>query len=271
MSKRLFITLAITYLVITLGVTVFDSFVAAQSLSNLSRTQLDLDKQRQRLQSSDPEERRDALMKLSSMRTASASRLALPALSDPMPMVRAVAAKSILSVGPEECVSALTPLLSDKDEFVRRETAYALGLTHSRSATQPLGNLLLSDKDDGVRSAAAVALGQIKDESAVVVLSSVLAPELTAAGKGKGKIERNAFVLRAAARSLGEIRSRAGTQALTAALSNEKNSFDVRREAALSLGAIGDPTAVPSLTAAATSEDPYLARAASESLRKIPH
>lgn len=267
MPKRSLISFAVATAVIILTSVV----TGQQSPSNLARTQLELERQQQRLHSSDPEERRDAVMRLGSMRTASASRLVLPLLSDTVPLVRAVAARAILSLGPDESASALLPLLNDKDEFVRREAAYALGWTHNRNASQPLGNLLLTDKEDGVRSAAAVALGEIKDESAVVVLASILAPELTAPGKGKRRQEKNPFVLRSVARSLGQIKSKAGTQALAAALSNEKNEFDVRREAALSLGAIGDPTAVSALRAAASSEDPYLAKAASESLRKIPH
>ena len=74
-------------------------------------------------------------------------------------------------------LSALLPLVSDKDEFVRREVAYSLGLTHSRQATEPLTNLLLNDKEDGVRAAAAVALGDIRDENAVVALANVLSPK----------------------------------------------------------------------------------------------
>ena len=267
MSKRRFIPFVLAAVVAVLTSVVY----AQQSPSNLTRTQLELERQQQRLHSSDPEERRDALMRLSSMRTANASRIALPALNDPVPMVRAVAAHAILSLRPDESISALLPLLNDKNEFVRREAAYALGSTHNSNATQPLGNLLLTDKEDGVRSAAAVALGEIKDESSVVVLGSVLSPELNAPGRGKPRQEKNPFVLRSVARSLGQIKSRAGTQALTAALLNEKNDLDVRREAAMSLGAIGDPGAVSALTAATTSEDPYLARAASESLRKISH
>ena len=64
----------------------------------------------------------------------------------------------------------LLPLLNDKDEFVRREVAYALGHTRSRSATSALSDRLLNDKEDGVRGAAAVALGQIADEAAVIAL-----------------------------------------------------------------------------------------------------
>ena len=79
---------------------------------------------------------------------------------------------------------ALIPLLSDKDEFVRREAAYALGLTRSRSATAALTERLLKDKEDGVRGAAAVALGQIADEAAVVP-SLERSPELSAPAKQK--------------------------------------------------------------------------------------
>jgi HEAT repeat protein len=247
-------------------------FVAsAQETRNLTPSQAEIERQRQRLNSSDVEERRDAIMRLGSMRLAAASRVAVPALNDASPIVRATAAKAILSIGPEDSVSALLPLLNDKDEFVRREASYALGLTHSRSATAALSNLLLNDKEDGVQAAAAVALGQIADEAAVVALVGTLAPELSAPAnkKKKRKPEENAFVLRAAATALGHIRSRAGTAALISVLSNEKLPSDVRRESARSLGLIGDRTAEPALRAASMAADPYLAQIAAEALKKL--
>src|SRR5215510_9268687 len=88
--------------------------------------QAEIEKQRQRLSAGDPEERRDALMKLGTIHRAEASRAALVGLTDSSPMVRVIAAKAILSIGGDESVSALTPLMSDKDEFVRREVAYTL-------------------------------------------------------------------------------------------------------------------------------------------------
>src|SRR4026209_502797 len=97
----------------------------AQETRNLTPTQIEIEAQRQRLNSSEVEERRDAVMRLGSLRLAAASRVALPALNDASPIVRATAAKSILSIGAEESVSSLLPLLNDKDEFVRREVAYA--------------------------------------------------------------------------------------------------------------------------------------------------
>jgi HEAT repeat protein len=241
------------------------SSISAQSLETLTPSQLEINKQRQRFNSSSDEDRRDALMRLGSMHLAEASRAALPGLTDPSAMVRVTAAKAILSLSPSESVQVLIPLLGDKDEFVRRETSYALGLTRSKNATAALVERLLQDKEDGVRGAAAVALGQIADESAVVSLSTVL----TGQAKRKGKQERNEFVLRATAEALGKIRSLAGAPALIAAVTNEKLSSDIRREAARALGVIGDPGAVPALMQAAMSSDPYLSVAAYDALKKI--
>src|SRR5262249_47436718 len=116
----------------------------------VSAQETQIQKQQQRLKSSDVEERRDAILQLGTMRREAASRAALPGLKDVSPVVRGTAAKSILSLGAEESVQYLLPLLNDKDEFVRREAVYALGLTHSRGATAALSERLLNDKEDGV-------------------------------------------------------------------------------------------------------------------------
>lgn len=241
----------------------------AQETLNLTPSQAQIERQRLRLNSSEMEERRDAVMRLGSMRLPAASRTVLPALNDESPMVRATAAQAILSLGPTESVSNLLPLLNDKDEFVRREASYALGLTRSHDASAALSERLLNDKDDGVKAAAAIALGQIADEAAVVALVGTLAPQLSAPANKKRKSEDNVFVLRAAAVALGQIRSRAGTAALISVLNNEKLPSDVRRESARSLGLIGDQDAVPALRAASTAADPYLAEIAIEALRKL--
>jgi HEAT repeat protein len=243
--------------------------VLAQDGLKLSPKQLAIEKQQERLRSTDVEERRDAVMILAGMRATAASRAALPALQDESPIVRASAARAILSIGGNESVVALTPLLNDKDEFVRREAAYALGLSHSRNATGPLSQSLLNDKEAGVRAAAALGLGEIADEAALVALAGTLAPELSAPTSSKRKREPNAFVLRAAATALGQIGSRAGTAALVSALSNDKLPSDVRRESARALGLIGDPTAAPALKAASLSPDPFLAEIAHKALRKL--
>jgi HEAT repeat protein len=247
------------------------SLTRAQGTGNLTPIQAEIEKQQQRLNSADEEEKRDALMRLGAMHRAAASRVALPGLSDPSPIIRVTAARAILSLDPAESAAALLPLLNDKDEFVRREVAYTLGLTCSRTAIAALSERLLNDKEAGVRGAAAVALGKIADEAGVIALATTLAPELSAPAKSKSKQEDNPFVLRAAAEALGQIKSRAGTPALISAVGNEKFPDDVRREAVRSLGLIKDPAAIPALKSVSTAADPFLSRLAYESLRKIGH
>ncbi|MDQ2938220.1 MAG: HEAT repeat domain-containing protein, partial [Acidobacteriota bacterium] len=148
---------------------------------SLTPLQLEIEKQRTRLSSAEVEERRGGVAELGSMHHPEASRAAVSALRDPAAIVRATAAASLLSLPPEESVAHLIPLLSDKDEFVRREAAYALGTTRSPAALSSLIDRLLNDKRDAVRGAAAVALGQIKSAAAVSALASVLSPQVVSA------------------------------------------------------------------------------------------
>lgn len=249
----------------------FNSVHATQDPTNLTPIQLAIEKQRQRLSSAEIEDRREALMQLRALQRPEASRVALSALNDPAPIVRATATAAVLWLPADESVSGLLPLLSDREEFVRQQTAYALGLTRSRSAVAGLIERL-SDKKDSVRGAAAVALGQIADASAVTALAAVLNPQAGLAPSKKSqksKREQNPFVLRSAARSLGQIRNRAGVPALIGLLQDDKTEADLRREAATALGIIGDTSAIPALRDATTASDPYLAEAATQALKRI--
>ena len=241
--------------------------------SELTPRQRAIEKQRRRLASSDEEERRDAVTKLGSMKHPDASRVAATALNDPAVIIRATAADAVLSLPSEDVVVLLVPLLNDKKEFVRRQVAFALGETHNPSAIEGLVTALERDKQPSVRGAAAVALGKIGDASASSHLARTIDPGFRASQrfnqKGRGKDEKDHFVLRASARSLGQLRSRASVPALIVTLANEHLSNDVRREAAYSLGLIGDVAAIPALRAAAEARDPFLARLAFEALRKI--
>lgn len=240
-----------------------------EARKSLTPVQLEIEKQKQRLASSEVEDRRDALMQLRSLHKPEASRVALSGLSDPSAMVRATAAEAVLSLPASESVRSLIPLLSDKEEFVRQQAAYALGRTRSKTATAALVELL-TDKKDSVRGAAAVALGQIADATAVIPLAAMLNPQAgSTSKKSKGKQEKNPFVLRAAVGSLGQIGNRAALPALIFMLQDEKAEGDVRREAATALGAIGDASALPALNSASVSGDPYLSQAANEAIRKI--
>lgn len=245
---------------------------AQNASSALTPLQREIEKQRRRLASTDTEERRDAVMHLGQMRRSDSSRVAAPALTDSSAIVRATATRAVLSLPSDEAAALLLPLLADIDEFVRREAAYALGETGSRRAVQPLVNLLANDKQESVRSSAAVALGQIGDESAVLPLTQTFTRRFKLSGgflRRKKQVLENDFVRRAAALSLGQIRSRAAVPALVTVLADERAEDDVRREAARALGLIGDPAAVKALRAALAARDPYLSRIAYEALRKI--
>lgn len=206
------------------------------------------------------------------MRRADSSRAAGVALNDSSAIVRATATRAVLSLPPAEAVEVLIPTLRDRDEFVRQETAYALGETRSRAAVNTLV-AALNDKKDSVRGAVIVALGQIGDESAVVPLTEIFGRRVAASGLlnkiRRRKTKDNEFVRLSAARSLGQIGSRVAVPMLISLLADEKIEDDVRREAARSLGEIGDPSAINALRNALTSHDPYLSRLANEALFKI--
>ncbi|HVF55170.1 MAG TPA: HEAT repeat domain-containing protein [Pyrinomonadaceae bacterium] len=247
--------------------------VASFRQSALTPLQGEIEKQKSRLSSGDQEERRDAVMRLGAMARPESARAASVALTDSSAVVRATAARAVLPLGPGEASNILIPLLRDRDEFVRREAAYALGLTRSRKAAPALVNALEADKQPSVRGAAAVALGQVAEPSTVPALAAALARRLPASGFfnriRRKKVEEDEFVRRSVAISLGQIGSREGVPALIAALSDERAPDDIRREAARSLGILGDPSAVPVLRSVLDARDPYLARIAFEALRKL--
>ena len=213
------------------------------------------------------------MTRLGAMARPEASRAAAAALGDTSAIVRATAARAVLSLGPGEAATLLLPLLRDRDEFVRREAAYALGLARSSNAVSALTAALETDKEASVRGAAAVALGQVGDASAAPALIGAISRRLPAPGffnrLRRRRIEEDEFVRRSAAASLGQLRSREGVPVLIATLANERTPDDVRREAAQALGLIGDPSAVPALRAALAARDPYLSRIAFEALRRL--
>jgi HEAT repeat protein len=247
------------------------SFTVAQG--ELTPLQHEIRVQTARLSSTDTEERRDAVVRLGAMSRPEGSRAAAAALNDAAPIVRATAARAALSLPPGEAATLILPLLNDRDEFVRREAAYALGLARSAVAVDALVAAVESDKQASVRGAAAVALGQIGDARSVRALAGALARRLPDSGGSKRarrrKAEQDEFVRRAAAVSLGQIASREAVPALVETLSDERAPGDVRREAARALGLIGDPAASGALRQVLTHQDPYLSRIAFEALRKI--
>ncbi|HEX8285244.1 MAG TPA: HEAT repeat domain-containing protein [Pyrinomonadaceae bacterium] len=260
---------------LTLAFTLTAAFDAprARAQRELTPLQHEINVQTARLSSADAEGRRDAVVRLGAMARPEASRAAAAALGDASAIVRATAARAVLSLAPGEAAALILPLLRDRDEFVRREAAYALGLSRSALGVGALLAAVQTDKQPSVRGAAAVALGQIGDAAAVPALTGSLTRRLPASGFFnrllRRKVEEDEFVRRAAAVSLGQIGSREAVPVLVEALSDARAPNDVRREAAHALGLIGDPAAVPALRAVLAHQDPYLSRIAFEALKRL--
>jgi len=257
----------------------------AQDLSTLAET----------LRSGNTEQKRTALMQIRGLRSEEASRIAVAALKDDAPIVRATATASVTFLPKTEASAALVPLLRDKDEFVRGEAAFALGVVGDPSSASQLLNSLSRDKSPEVRAAAAVALGKVGDPAAIPILVDLLKRSPT---------EDTELLRRAAARSIGQVAQimRSGrvrvvtpqnflpekykdigpkpsadllahfgtaVETLIRVLDDSKETDDTRREAAFSLGAIGDQRAIGVLTKYISSPDPYLAEICKESLLKL--
>lgn len=252
---------------------VLASLPARAAQSELTPQQQEIKVLAERLSSADVEERREAVTRLGALGRPESSRAATAALGDAAAIVRATAARAVLSLPPNEAATLILPLLRDRDEFVRREAAYALGLTRSPGGVSALAAALETDRQPAVRGAAAVALGQIGDVAAAPALAGALSRRLRASGFFnrvlRRRVEEDEFVRRAAAVSLGQLRSRDAVPVLVEALSNARTPDDVRREAARALGLIGDPAAVPALRSVLTHRDPYLSRIAYEALRRL--
>src|SRR5436190_15271722 len=120
-------------LILVIGLLVGGGIVVGETAEARSLTQQDrltpmqreIERQRQRLSSTEAEERRDALMHLGNLQRPEASRAAAAALNDENPTVRVAAAHAILSLPNAEAANLLFPLLKDKNEFVRREAAFS--------------------------------------------------------------------------------------------------------------------------------------------------
>lgn len=188
-------------------------------------------------------------------------------------------------------------MLKEKSEFIRKETAYALGNTKNWDVADELITILQREKLQSVRDAAAVSLGLISNPIAIQPLLGVLSR------KPKKKEE---FLRRAAARSIGQIAEtilqrqlsfetpesflplkyktfrdinydllekypvfQSTIPVLVNLLQNPREFQDVRREAAFALGSIGDKSTIANLQSNLNSEDYYLAEICREALLKI--
>lgn len=273
------------------------AFILIASGSAASVNAQNLQKLSESIVNGNTDQKRDALSQVRNLGTEDASRIAIPALSDPDEVVRATAANAVTHLPKPEVSSVLVPLLRDRSEFVRGEAASALGRAQIEGSVTALAESALHDKAASVRAAAAAALGKIGSESGLAALTAILK---------RRRGSEDEYLRRSAARSVGQIAekvrfgkySRSTPQdflpekykemaadpdlpklspafqeplrLLLAIANNRKESEDTRREAAYALGAIGDPSAIPFLRANIGSSDVYLAQICREALLKIP-
>jgi len=207
------------------------------------------------LNSSDQEKRREAVMELSHVEGSAATSALISALADRSPRVRAAAAAGIAERREVPAIPLLAACLAkDKDSFVRKMAAYALGGFRGFERTASLITAL-KDKDAEVRGAAAVSLGVFGDADAVAALTAALP-------------DKNAFVRAHTARALGVngTAAKSSVPALNKLLASDDDG-EVRRQAATALGSIGDRSALPALERSRHDKDPYLVEAALDAIR----
>lgn len=268
-------------------------FLAAVS----TKAQTKLDDLQNTLTVGSIEEKRNALFEIRSLHTPEASRIAIPALMDKVDIVRATAVSSVVFLPQDEALKLLLPLLKDDSEFVRRETAYAIGELGSPDAADGLAEDLKKENSIENRSAAAAALGKTGSVNAIEPLLDILR------SKPSGS---DGFLRGAAARSIGEIAQTirfgkhqpttpqnflpdryktafGGNDAaklpavfdsivpiLAKVLENSRESNDARREAAFALGAIGTTASLDRIRSCAGGQEYYLAEICREGLLAPP-
>lgn len=209
------------------------------------------------LSSADEEERLDAVVALSALRSPAAVPALTSALRDPSRRVRAAAATGLAAAAASDALSTLADSLQrEKDVYVRKAIVYSLGDLRDRRAT-PILDAALNDKNAEVRGAAAHALSQYADPSAVARLIKSLS-------------DGDAFVRSRAAAALGTNAkyAQSAVPALIVLLSLDEDS-EVKRQIAGALGAIGDKVVLKDLERARRSADPYLSQAAAKAIRRI--
>jgi HEAT repeat protein len=252
-----------TALVVLLFVAHLSAPASSPSFDQSSRTQasretdVEVSRLANQLKSPDEEARRDAALQLTQLMGDSAIAALVSALADSSPRVRAAVAAALGRREEQSAASLLASRLpAEKDKFVRKTIAYALGGSSGFERTAALVSAL-NDKDQEVRGAAAVSLGDHADAAAVTALTVALS-------------DKSPFVRAQAAHALG-VNKGAAMQAVPALINllSKDSDEEVRRQAATALGQIGDRSALSALERARRDKDPYLVQAAIDAIRTV--
>jgi len=180
----------------------------------------------------------------------------LQALYDSDDLVCHNAALALGQIGFPSIVGLLKVLKDEKEEKVRKEAAFALGVTERFEAIQDLLKTLREDQVKAIRLEAAIALGRIGHTDALTGLRDSLLHD------------DEADVRLRAAISLAQIEHPDAIPWLLDALGDTDK--EVRRNAILALGQIGNPAALPGLNEALLSvEEQDIRDSISQAIRNI--
>jgi len=200
------------------------------------------------------------------------------------PHIKMDIAIALGKIGGDSAISVLTLALKDNNVYVRTEAASALGETHSRKAVLPLINAL-NDEGGTVAEMAAEALGKIKDRRAVRPLIQLLdhrylSDDAIAALGEIGDTTAVSYLLRYSGKAddpdrelaivaLGSIKDRRAVDRLIALLTDQKESWSIRKAAARALGSFKQKKVVNALIASLNDSNMFVIENAARSLGAI--
>jgi len=148
----------------------------------------------------------------------------IPALADGDWKVSRSTYNALAELAPS-AVESLISALGSKNQIVRMDVVYLMGIAKDKRAVEHLIPLL-KDEDASIRSASASALGDIGDEKAIPYLMERLNDPST-------------NVREAAIRALGKLKASEAVDKLIEIAKNEEEKEEVRKAAIEALGEIG--------------------------------
>jgi HEAT repeat protein len=91
-------------------------------------------------------------------------------LTDPDPEMQGYAARALVEIAPERASKLIVPLLESPEPILREDICGLLSKCGDEKAVAPLMEVLQNDRDADVRFLAAFALGKIGDRRAIPAL-----------------------------------------------------------------------------------------------------
>lgn len=178
----------------------------------------------------------------------------LKKLKDKDQFVRRQGAEALGNLRDQRAIPDLISALSDSSPLVRQAAVDALGLMRATQSVKKIGELLVGDKESQVRQSAAVALGYIGGKEGESYLIKALS-------------DNSAGVKYSAAASLGQIRSPEAVTALANSLADPDPGM--RRSVLVALDRSEDSSPLPSVRSMLQDTDPVVRALAAKFVGKF--